>query len=74
MTGVNVARFAEGKSAESWFNFDMLSLLQQIGAVPTPEQWWQLSVQRLSRHILAPIGKGRPNTRCSGRAGACALM
>jgi hypothetical protein len=26
------------KIAESWFNFDMLSLLQQIGAVPTPEQ------------------------------------
>ncbi len=35
MTGVNVARFAEGKIAESWFNFDMLSLPQQIGAVPT---------------------------------------
>jgi hypothetical protein len=36
VTGVNVARFAGGKIAESWFNFDMLSLLQQIGAVPMP--------------------------------------
>ena len=38
VTGVNVTRFAEGKIAESWFNFDMLSLLQQLGAIPTPEQ------------------------------------
>jgi hypothetical protein len=36
VTGVNVARFAEGKIAESWFNFDMLTLLQQVGAIPTP--------------------------------------
>jgi len=38
VTGVNVARFAEGKIAESWSNFDMLTLLQQLGAIPTPEQ------------------------------------
>jgi hypothetical protein len=38
VTGVNVARFAEGKIVESWFNFDMLTLLQQLGAIPTPEQ------------------------------------
>ena len=37
VSGVNVTRFAEGKIVESWFNFDMLSLLQQIGAIPTPE-------------------------------------
>ena len=36
VTGVNVARFAEGKIVESWFNFDMLTLLQQLGAIPTP--------------------------------------
>lgn len=36
VTGVNVARFVDGKIAESWFNFDMLSLLQQIGAIPGP--------------------------------------
>ena len=38
VTGVNVTRFAEGKIAESWSNFDMLSLLQQLGAIPTPER------------------------------------
>ena len=38
VTGVNVARFAEGKIVESWFNFDMLTLLQQLGAIPMPEQ------------------------------------
>ena len=38
VTGVNVTRFAEGKIAESWFNFDMLTLLQQVGAIPAPEQ------------------------------------
>ena len=37
VTGVNVARFADGKIAESWFNFDMLTLLQQLGAIPTPK-------------------------------------
>ena len=38
VTGVNVARFTEGKIVESWFNFDMLTLLHQLGAIPTPEQ------------------------------------
>jgi ketosteroid isomerase-like protein len=37
VTGVNVARFEDGKIAESWFNFDMLTLLQQLGAIPAPE-------------------------------------
>ena len=37
VTGVNVMRFAEGKIAESWSNFDMLTLLQQLGASATPE-------------------------------------
>jgi predicted SnoaL-like aldol condensation-catalyzing enzyme len=37
VTGVNVTRFAKGKIVESWFNFDMLTLLQQVGAIPTPE-------------------------------------
>jgi steroid delta-isomerase-like uncharacterized protein len=37
VTGVNVTRFAEGKIAESWSNFDMLTLLKQLGAIPTPE-------------------------------------
>jgi predicted ester cyclase len=38
VTGVNVTRFVAGQIVESWFNFDMLTLLQQLGAIPTPEQ------------------------------------
>lgn len=34
VTGANVARLADGKIVESWFNFDMLTLLQQLGVVP----------------------------------------
>jgi hypothetical protein len=34
VTGANIARFANGKIVESWFNFDMLTLLQQIGVIP----------------------------------------
>jgi SnoaL-like polyketide cyclase len=34
VTGANISRFDNGKIAESWFNFDMLGLLQQLGAVP----------------------------------------
>ena len=34
VTGANIARFADGKIVESWFNFDMLTLLQQVGAIP----------------------------------------
>ena len=37
ITGCNVARFAESQIVESWFNLDMLTLLQQLGAIPTPE-------------------------------------
>jgi hypothetical protein len=36
VTGVNVVRFAGDKIVESWYNFDMLGLLQQIGAIPSP--------------------------------------
>jgi predicted SnoaL-like aldol condensation-catalyzing enzyme len=36
VTGVNVTRFADGRIVESWYNFDMLGLLQQLGAVPAP--------------------------------------
>ena len=34
VTGANVARLSDGKIVESWFNFDMLTLLQQLGAIP----------------------------------------
>lgn len=38
VTGANVARLAGGKIVESWFNFDMLTLLRQLGVIPSPEQ------------------------------------
>jgi predicted ester cyclase len=33
-TGIRVDRLAEGKIAESWFHWDGLGMLQQIGALP----------------------------------------
>jgi hypothetical protein len=37
VTGANIARFENGKIAESWFNFDMLTLLKQLGVIPEME-------------------------------------
>jgi steroid delta-isomerase-like uncharacterized protein len=33
-TGALIARFVDGKEAEAWEEFDMLSLLQQLGVIP----------------------------------------
>ncbi len=38
MTGTTIFRIANGKLVEGWTNADMLGLLQQLGAVPAPEQ------------------------------------
>jgi steroid delta-isomerase-like uncharacterized protein len=38
MKGITIDRFAEGKIAESWNNYDLLGLMQQIGALPSPEE------------------------------------
>jgi len=35
-SGMTVARFAGGKLAELWHNYDMLGLLQQLGFIPAP--------------------------------------
>jgi steroid delta-isomerase-like uncharacterized protein len=35
VTGINIARFANGKAVELWGNSDDLGLLQQLGVVPT---------------------------------------
>jgi len=32
--GVVITRFADGKIAEDWYNFDQLSLLMQLGIIP----------------------------------------
>lgn len=34
VTGIRVDRLAEGKIAESWFHWDAVGMLQQIGALP----------------------------------------
>ena len=36
ITGITISRLAGGKAVETWTNFDMLGLLQQIGAIPAP--------------------------------------
>jgi predicted ester cyclase len=38
VTGISIERIADRKIAETWVNFDLLGLLQQIGAVPAPGQ------------------------------------
>lgn len=38
MSGITIFRIANGKIIEGWTNADMLGLLQQLGAVPAPEQ------------------------------------
>jgi steroid delta-isomerase-like uncharacterized protein len=34
ISGVSIARFAGGKMAEGWVNWDALGLMQQLGVVP----------------------------------------
>ncbi len=36
--GITINRIADGKIAESWANYDALGMMQQIGAIPSPEQ------------------------------------
>jgi steroid delta-isomerase-like uncharacterized protein len=36
-TGIAVARLADGKIEEIWENYDALGLMQQLGAIPSPE-------------------------------------
>jgi steroid delta-isomerase-like uncharacterized protein len=36
IAGINVSRIADGKVVEDWTVLDMLSMLQQIGALPAP--------------------------------------
>ena len=38
ISGIAVARLANGKVIEQWANPNLLSLMQQIGAVPMPDQ------------------------------------
>src|SRR5215212_1831072 len=38
ITGITIHRVEEGKIVEEWENWDALGLMQQIGAVPFPEE------------------------------------
>jgi steroid delta-isomerase-like uncharacterized protein len=37
-TGITIDRIAEGKIVESWTNWDMMGMMQQLGAVGAPRQ------------------------------------
>jgi predicted ester cyclase len=37
ITGISIHRIADGKLVEHWANADLLGLMQQLGAIPTPE-------------------------------------
>jgi steroid delta-isomerase-like uncharacterized protein len=38
VTGITISRIEGGKIAEEWINYDALGMLQQIGAIPSPEE------------------------------------
>ena len=38
VTGTGIFRVVNGKVTDNWVNFDMLSLLQQLGVIPAPGQ------------------------------------
>jgi steroid delta-isomerase-like uncharacterized protein len=38
VTGITIIHWSNGKSVESWLNFDALGMLQQLGVVPAPGQ------------------------------------
>ena len=38
MSGLELFRLEGGKIAECWLAYDNLSLMQQLGIIPTPEQ------------------------------------
>ena len=38
ITGITIHRIKEGKIVEEWENWDALGLMQQIGAIPSPEE------------------------------------
>jgi steroid delta-isomerase-like uncharacterized protein len=36
-SGVSIYRFRDGRIVESWYVYDLFGLLQQLGALPSPE-------------------------------------
>lgn len=37
MSGIAIDRIEDGKIVERWLNHDLLGLMQQLGAIPTPQ-------------------------------------
>ena len=37
-TRITIDRIAQGRILESWANWDMMGMMQQLGAIPDPEQ------------------------------------
>mgnify|MGYP006296516935 CR=1 FL=1 len=37
-SGMLIYRIADGKIVEHWMNFDQMSLMQQLGVIPVPQQ------------------------------------
>jgi steroid delta-isomerase-like uncharacterized protein len=37
-TGITIDRIAEGRIAESWANWDLMGIMQQLGVIPEPGQ------------------------------------
>jgi len=37
-SGIEIDRMVDGKVQEHWFEMDLLGLMQQLGAIPEPEQ------------------------------------
>ena len=37
-TGISIARLSEGKIEDIWENYDALGMMQQVGAIPSPEE------------------------------------
>ncbi len=38
ITGITISRIEGGKIAEDWINYDALGMMQQVGAIPAPEE------------------------------------
>ena len=38
VAGMDVSRITGGKIAESWSSYDMMGMMQQLGAIPAPEE------------------------------------
>jgi len=38
ITGIDIIRFQDNKCVERWGDFDQLGMMQQLGAIPEPEQ------------------------------------